>query len=236
VSRKGPGPFFHADWLLTPERVAVHLPTATAVVADLHLGYDRARQQSGEAVPSRDLDDLLRALTALQQEGGLGRLVIAGDLFENATGITLVPDLRRWLKLHHLELVGIVPGNHDRGLKKTDSPWPLLPEGMVLGDWQVVHGEGPLPNRPLVLGHFHPCLRWSGRLVAACYLLQERRIVLPAFSPDAAGVNVLSSDCWRGYRCAAIAGDQVLDFGEVSRLRAMRRPRFGSLFSYGGRS
>jgi hypothetical protein len=28
----------HAEWLLTAQRVAVHLPTQTAVAADLHLG------------------------------------------------------------------------------------------------------------------------------------------------------------------------------------------------------
>ena len=32
------------DWELTPDRAAVHLPTRTAVVADLHLGYAEARQ------------------------------------------------------------------------------------------------------------------------------------------------------------------------------------------------
>ncbi len=31
------------EWLLTPWRGAIHLPTATAVVADPHLGYDRVR-------------------------------------------------------------------------------------------------------------------------------------------------------------------------------------------------
>src|SRR5262249_34562148 len=39
----------HRDWLLTPERAAVHLPTATAIVADLHLGYNHARRRTGEA-------------------------------------------------------------------------------------------------------------------------------------------------------------------------------------------
>ena len=38
------GALLHQDeWLLTPERVAVHLPTSTGVVADLHLGYEEAR-------------------------------------------------------------------------------------------------------------------------------------------------------------------------------------------------
>ena len=42
----------HDEWLLTAQRAAVHLPTATAVIADLHLGYDQVRRRGGEAVPS----------------------------------------------------------------------------------------------------------------------------------------------------------------------------------------
>ena len=42
------------NWLLTPERAAIHLPTATAVLADLHLGYNEVRCGTGEAVPAGD--------------------------------------------------------------------------------------------------------------------------------------------------------------------------------------
>ena len=45
----------HDEWLLMPQRVAVHLPTATAVLSDLHLGYNEARRRDGEAVPPADL-------------------------------------------------------------------------------------------------------------------------------------------------------------------------------------
>jgi len=210
----------HADWLLTPERVAVHLPTATAVAADLHLGYDQARQRRGEAVPLAGLDDLLDALARLVPRHGLRRLVIAGDLFEDETGCALVPDLLRWLGAHALELAGVVPGNHDRGLASAGPELPLCPEGARLGDWLVVHGDGALPPGRLVLGHFHPCLRWGRRVVAPCYLVGAEHIVLPAFSPDAAGVNVLGQRRWVGYRCAAVADDRVLDFGDVGRLAA----------------
>lgn len=208
----------HADWLLTPERVAVHVPTATAVAADLHLGYDQARRGRGEAVPVAGLDDLLHALGALVPRHGLRRLVIAGDLFEDAAGRALVPDLSRWLGERGLELTGVVPGNHDRGLARAEPSLPLCPDGVRLGDWLVLHGDGTLPPGRLVLGHFHPCLRWGGRLAAPCYLVGEGRVVLPAFSPDAAGVNVLGVRRWHGYRCAAVAGDRVLDFGEVGAL------------------
>jgi uncharacterized protein len=213
----------HSEWLLTAERVAVHVPTRTAVAADLHLGYDQARQRRGDAVPITGLDDLLRALAGLTAAHGLRRLVIAGDLFEDAAGRALVPELLRWLGGHGLELAGVVPGNHDRGLVRADSGLPVRPDGVRLGEWLVVHGDGALPPGRLVLGHFHPCLRWGRGVAAPCYLVGDGRIVLPAFSPDAAGVDVLGGRRWREYRCAVIAGAEVLDFGEVAQLAEMRR-------------
>ncbi len=223
----------HTDWLLTPERAAIHLPTATAVVADLHLGYDQARRRRGEAVPIQGLDDLLPALAALSTRHGVRRLIVAGDLFEDAAGLALVPDLLRWLGEHGLELAGVVPGNHDRALTGSEPPLPLCPAGMLLGDWRVVHGDGRLPSGRLVLGHFHPCLRWGRRIAAPCYLVREDRLVLPAFSPDAAGVDVLGRRCWRDYRCAVAVGKEVFDFGPVSRLAA--RARQGVLAQADGR-
>jgi putative SbcD/Mre11-related phosphoesterase len=212
----------HDDWLLTPERVAVHVPTRTAVAADLHLGYDQSRQRRGEAVPLAGLDDPLQALALLVPRHGLRRLVIAGDLFEDAAGRALVPDLLRWLSEHDLELAGIAPGNHDRGLARAEPSLPVRPDGVRLGQWLVVHGDGPLPRGRLVLGHFHPSLRWGSRVAAPCYLIGEERILLPAFSPDAAGVNVLGSRHWHGYRCATVTRDAVLDFGDVSHLNGRR--------------
>ncbi|HEX5272751.1 MAG TPA: hypothetical protein VFW33_19775 [Gemmataceae bacterium] len=213
----------HDEWLLTAERVAVHLPTRTAVAADLHLGYDQARQRRGDAVPITGLDDLLRALAGLAAAHALRRLVVAGDLFEDTAGRALVPDLLRWLEAHGLELAGVVPGNHDRGLARDSSGLPACPEGVRLGEWLVIHGDGALPPGRLVMGHFHPCLRWGGRIAAPCYLVGADRHVLPAFTSDAAGVDVLIGRRWRDYRCGVIAGPDVLDFGPVARLADLRR-------------
>jgi len=43
---------------------------------------------------------------------------------------------------------------------------------------------------------------------------------LPAFSCDAAGVNVLGDPRWAKFRCHVITGERVLDFGEVKVLAA----------------
>ncbi len=216
----------HRDWLLTPERMALHVPTATAVVADVHLGYDRARQQRGEAVPLTGLDDLLDALARFLRLHNLRRLVVAGDLLEDRAGLALLPELLRWLEERRLELA-LVPGNHDRVLMRRQPPVPLHAAGVRLGDWLVVHGDQGPPPGPVVMGHYHPCLRWAPHIAAPCYLVGRERLVLPAFSPDAAGGNVLGTRRWRKHRCVAVAGDRLLDFGDVGRLSALRRARRG---------
>jgi metallophosphoesterase superfamily enzyme len=210
----------HRHWLLTPERAAVYLPSATAVIADLHLGYVQARRRRGEAIPDGGLEDTLGLLGALMSRCKVRRLVIAGDLVEDRTGVALIPDLLAWLRPRGVELAGIVPGNHDRGLAAL--PLPLHPHGLLLGGWRVVHGDAPAADTPHVQGHHHPCLRW-GRLSAPCYLVGKDCLVLPAFSVDAAGGNVLDDPRWGRCRCGVPSADRVLDFGLVSQLRRWLR-------------
>ena len=40
------------EWLLLPERLMIHLPTSTALVSDLHLAFDLARNLRGDSSPS----------------------------------------------------------------------------------------------------------------------------------------------------------------------------------------
>ncbi len=212
----------HTDWLLTPQRAAIHLPTATAVIADPHLGYDQVRRRSGEAVPAATLAEALGLLRALFAAQPVRRLVVAGDLLEGPAARPGIDDLRDELRKAGVEWMALVPGNHDRALKKDGGELPVYPEGVVLGGWRIVHGDGELPTGRLVHGHDHPCLRWDGRLAVPCFLVGPRRLVLPAFSGDAAGVNVLGQRRWKSYRCAAIAGNEVLDLGELARLDTAR--------------
>jgi metallophosphoesterase superfamily enzyme len=211
------------DWLLTPQGAAVHRATATAVVADLHLGYSETRRAAGEAVPLPDLGRTLAPLGAVASRFGARRLVIAGDLFESAVSPGLLDEVLNRLRQAGLELHGVVPGNHDHRLDGHAARLPLCPEGVRLGRWHVVHGDVELPAGPVVHGHFHPCLRWGG-VSAPCFLVGPDRLVLPAFSQDAAGANVLAGPRWRSCRCLVPVADRVLDFGEVGLLRRARRP------------
>jgi putative SbcD/Mre11-related phosphoesterase len=203
-------------WLLTAARAAVHVPTATAVVSDLHLGYAEARRRSGEAVPAPTVADALEPLRLVFRRHQVRRLVIAGDLFESGHSAAIAGELLAWLEQHSVNLSAVVPGNHDRGIAGAAGLLPVCPDGFCVGKWRVVHGDGVLPEGPVVQGHEHLCLRWKTDVRAPCYLIGPNRLVLPAFSTDAAGVNVLRRHEWRDYTCVVIAGQDVLDFGPVS--------------------
>jgi metallophosphoesterase superfamily enzyme len=219
------------DWLLTPQRIAVHLPTATAVVADLHLGYDEARRRAGEAVPRVSVASQLTELGEALERHQLRRLIIAGDLLEDGQCVEALAAFRKWLGEANIELVGLAPGNHDgcctnakgsMGGILAEKDWPVFEAGVPLGSWRVVHGDGPLPPGLVVHGHEHPWVRWRNGPEAACYLVGSGRLVLPAYSADAAGVNVVGAARWRPFRCLVVVGREVLDFGPVGGLRRRR--------------
>jgi metallophosphoesterase superfamily enzyme len=208
------------EWLLTPECAAIHQPTGTAVVADLHLGYQRARRRGGDAVPGDRIAAQLSGVLAALRRERIDRLAVAGDLLEDGRCRAVLGEFRAWLAANALTLVGVVPGNHDGPALQGDSSGiPVFPEGLDLAGWRVVHGDGALPAGCVVQGHEHPRAQWRGGIGGPCYLVGAGHLVLPASSPDAAGVNVIGVRRWRGFRCCVIGGDQVLDFGPLSRLK-----------------
>ncbi len=213
------------DWLLTPHRAAIHLPTATAVVADLHLGYGAARQGGGDAVPSAGLQETIADLESLFKEFSPNRLVIAGDLLETGRLPALAHDLLCWLTKTGVDLVAVTPGNHDRGSLRKLLGSRYYPEGFLVGDWRVVHGHERLPAGRLIYGHHHPSLDFGREVKASCYLVGRRSVLLPAHSRNASGVNVLDCKAWQRWRCFAITSGQVLDFGSVGTIgRRLQRP------------
>ncbi|CAN5318236.1 metallophosphoesterase family protein [soil metagenome] len=203
------------DWILTPHRAAIHVPTATAVVADLHLGYGAVRQASGEAIPSRGIEDTIADLEKLFTESGVSRLVIAGDLLEKSRVSTQATDLLRWLQTRGIELVGVIPGNHDLNALQPLLGERLVPDGLRLGEWHVVHGHERLPMGKVIYGHHHPSLAFGRQVKAPCYVVGGRSIILPAHSRNASGANILARQTWHRWCCYVIAGDKVLDFGVI---------------------
>ena len=232
----------HGPWSLTSEGAAIHAAERTAVVADVHLGYEWARGAAGDCVPAHSLADTMARLALVLARAPIVTLVVAGDLVEpHRPCRRTLADVRRlqdWLASRGVALLA-VEGNHDRGLSPRmppsaadDSPTaagrPRLPESFMVDGWTIAHGHGPIAGERTISGHFHPVLR-AGCFAARCFLTGPGRIVLPAFSSDAAGMDVRTGPVpadWidAGLRCIAGAGAEMLDFGTLPTLRQARGP------------
>lgn len=193
------------------------------MVADVHLGYEWARGAAGDCVPSHSLGETLARLASVLARIPVTRLIVAGDLVESARPCRRTEDdvrrLAGWLESRGVHLLAL-EGNHDRGRRPGAAP---LPPSCTLDGWTIAHGHRPIAGERTVSGHFHPMLRADG-FAAPCFLAGPGRIVLPAFSANAAGCDVRTGPVPRewideGLRCIASTGVDLLDFGPLPALR-----------------
>jgi len=221
-------------WQLTPEGAAIHPGERTAVIADLHLGYEWARGAAGDCVIAHSLEETLARLSLVLGRAALARLIVAGDLVESPRPCPHtsadVHRFRAWLAERGVDLL-VVEGNHDRSVFLSSQGISrvahLLPATCAVAGWTIGHGHRPLTGTRTISGHHHPVLRCGGT-TAPCFLVGPGRIVLPAFSSNAAGCDVASASIpadWRTarLRCIASTGSELLDFGPIPALRRRLR-------------
>lgn len=201
---------WHDDWLLLPQRFALHEPSGTAVLADVHLGYSAARQRLGDAVPSRSVREEMQPLLDAMAVHPIRNVIVAGDLFERGYDAALARQFLDLLEQQRLHLLGVVPGNHDRGIEKAFAAMLTFAEQYDLAGWHIVHGDRPLEHAKTVSGHWHPAHR-RGRAKSPCFLANDSQLILPAFSLDAAGVDFSRDIRWDDWRCYFIEGNQVTE-------------------------
>src|SRR3954467_9134492 len=88
-------------WRLAPEGGAIHPGERTAVIADVHLGYEWARGAGGDHLPAHTRAESRAKLTRLLGRAAIDRLVVAGDLVESRRPCPRTAEevalLARWL-------------------------------------------------------------------------------------------------------------------------------------------
>ncbi len=170
----------------------------TLILADLHLGYawaQRRRGGLGPVVEGGSQQRLWQLVDSLRPR----RVVLLGDIVHAPRPS---PDERATIQqtlqglADRAELICVM-GNHDRAFP---SDFPAFP---AVSEWRspgvlALHGDrlpaGPEPGVATVVGHFHPAIRIktasgaSHRLKA--FLQGGELVVLPAFSPFAAGTDM----------------------------------------------
>jgi putative SbcD/Mre11-related phosphoesterase len=210
-------------WWLTAALGLIHRGKRTAVIADVHLGYEWARGATGDVIPTHTLSEMFTRLEAILALTPIERLIVAGDLVEShrcRQTRTDVEKLRRRLASQGVRL-DLIGGNHDG--ENLGAPWTEV------GDWTIGHGHHAFPGRCRIIGHLHPVLKLAG-VTAPCFVVRASTIILPAFSSNAAGIDArrLAPPGWlptEPARYVAALDGELFDFGA---LQSSRSPAAGS--------
>ncbi len=168
------------------------------VVADLHIGYEKALRAEGLII--RDpTEEMLSRLEALITRIGAEKLVILGDVKHS------IGPCRKVKRIEELPAeVLVVKGNHDGNIEDMLDV-KIYPRGFRMGDYGFIHGhlwppEEIFEAKYVFMGHLHPEIDLEdsigkvhrypchlvGRLTAEGrkrYGGDPRVFVLPAFNP-----------------------------------------------------
>lgn len=184
-------------WLLAEK--AIYYPEYRALlIADVHFGKAAAFRALGQPVPRGTTQDNLQRLDTLLQRYPCDRLIFLGDFLharQSRTPSTLQA-LSEW-RSHHPELsITLVRGNHDKhaGDPPSDLLIETVPEPLLLGPFALQHEPHPHPTHHVLAGHVHPVYHLQGRgrqrLRLACFYLNDRISLLPAFGTFTGGYTV----------------------------------------------
>lgn len=176
--------FLPGLWLDT--RLALWLAASrTLVVADLHWGFAESHRIRGNLLPAWGDAEIGHRLRSLLADYQPDEMVWLGDSLHTIAGRSAAEEFLQATKAP----IVVVGGNHDRR-------WSRAAEVNSLrrGPCLLHHGDRVLPattEETEIVGHYHPAVSWSDgagtRLKLPALVKSPHRIILPAFSPWAAG-------------------------------------------------
>jgi metallophosphoesterase superfamily enzyme len=184
-------------------RLALWLAGCRAlVVADLHWGYVESHRAQGNLLPAWGDAEIAARLRALVADYQPRELIWLGDSLHTLSG-------RRAAEAYLAGSgvpVTVIAGNHDVRWNRAQGTTVVSRDGFLLhhGDQ---HPENP--HRAVeIVGHLHPAVVWHDgagtRLKLPALVAAPGRLVLPAFSPWAAGAP------WK----LGVAGETVYAIGQ----------------------
>jgi putative SbcD/Mre11-related phosphoesterase len=180
--------FITPDLVLDSRLALFHRSERWLAVADLHYGYEISQRQRGYLFPFWGMQTIEDRLRELVRDYTPASLVLVGDIVHS--GVVETEAMRFLADLARLgpDLL-LVRGNHDRGLRQLK-----LQNSIVVGSHLFHHGHlltDCVPNTMQIIGHFHPSWIFAdgagNRLRLPALVRVANQIVLPAFSPWAAG-------------------------------------------------
>ncbi|UGQ45054.1 ligase-associated DNA damage response endonuclease PdeM [Massilia endophytica] len=180
--------------VLLPQKALLWPRERMLVIADIHFGKAASFRALGIPVPRGTTTENLLSLDALLEAWDIAHIVFLGD-FLHAKAAHAVSTLRAmlaWRARHTRLRLTLVRGNHDW---HAGDPSELLQVGMVdepfdVGPFSFCHHPDTAAAGYVLAGHVHPVYRLSSgweSLRLPCFLLGERRAILPSFGAFTGG-------------------------------------------------
>lgn len=180
-------------------------------VSDLHLGKsERTARRGFGLLPPYETEDTLARLDAQVAALAPATVLCMGDSFDDLAAAEALEER------HALWLARLMAGRRWLWVEGNHDPGPLDLGGSHLAE----HREGPLTFRHIaregevlgeLSGHFHPKARVAGT-VRRCFLVDSRRLILPAFGTYTGGLYCDSGPLARlmgGDALALLLGQRV---------------------------
>ncbi len=177
----------------------------TAVLADLHLGFEDVMAQKGLFLPKLQFPRIMALLERIVERYEPKRIIIDGDLKHEFS--RNMP--QEWREIESVvdylsensELV-VIRGNHDNFLKTILGRRGLkLHEHYSIGKFLFAHGHRDVdipPGKVLIMGHEHPSITIRDETMASTklpvFLVSKDIVVLPAVSIYAIGTDITKND------------------------------------------
>jgi metallophosphoesterase superfamily enzyme len=160
------------------------------VLADIHWGYAESHRATGNLIPRWGDGEIAARIEGLVADYGPAEMIWLGDSVHSLAGRGSAEEYIAQAKVPVL----VLEGNHDVRWKRVSGP------SAERGDFFLHHGHRKkvVPRgRVEIVGHHHPAVTWydgaGGNLKIPALVEGPRRIILPAFSPWAAGTPWNSS-------------------------------------------
>jgi putative SbcD/Mre11-related phosphoesterase len=190
--------------VLLDSRLALfHTEQSWMAIADLHFGYEVSQRARGWLIPFWGMEAIADRLRELVADYQPQTLLLVGDIVHCSLAERAAVRFVDELRLLGPEIV-LLRGNHDRHLQRFE----LADEHRIEG-YRFHHGHcrlGPLTDVVDVIGHFHPCWKFNDaaglRLRVPALVETGRTLILPAFSPWAAGTAVHLEEPHRMWVCS----------------------------------
>lgn len=182
---------------ITNDRCLLLEEGPTAVIGDLHLGYESALESEGMFIPRTNTESVRDSLNRIIDKYEPARIVLLGDIKHDfkRSSYQSREDVRNIVKLVDEAAEAIViKGNHDNFLQNILSSIGInaLDYIDIMG-YRLEHGHVDSGIRPVIIGHEHPSVKIPGELSGSmklqCFVVSRKDgvIVIPPFSPFASG-------------------------------------------------